>query len=326
MLRSITSFTPSISHFSRLINSSISIAIHTSRKTISTSSTSSQAATVPSASNENPSKLIPGSPATPADYTPTSRRTGVIAIKKGMSALWDEWGVRIPVTILQLDNVKVVQAKTKETDGYTSLQLGSGVRKPHRAGATVVGHCAKFGVETKAKLGEFRVTEDALLPPGTEIRASHFVPGQYVDVTAPSVGKGFQGVMKRWGFKGQPATHGVSIVHRSLGSTGQCQDPGRVFKNKKMPGRMGGKPITTQNLLVYKVDTEANVIYVKGAVPGHDSQFVRVQDSLKKWQRGKLFPEGTTVPFPTDLNASTEGKEIIMPKSGSDPWLKYEQV
>mmetsp|Transcript_19773 Transcript_19773/g.42980 ORF Transcript_19773/g.42980 Transcript_19773/m.42980 type:complete len:275 (-) Transcript_19773:236-1060(-) len=169
------------------------------------------------------------------------RRTGALAMKVGMIPVWDTWGTRHATTVLQLDNCEVVQVKTEETDGYTALQLGVGVAKPSRVKRSTAGHVGKAGVEPKRKLGEFRVSADALLPAGTLINALHFVPGQLVDVCGTSKGKGFQGVMKLWNFKGGKATHGNSLSHRVMGSTGNCQHPGRMFKDKNMPGRMGDR-------------------------------------------------------------------------------------
>jgi large subunit ribosomal protein L3 len=196
-------------------------------------------------------------------------------MKVGMMPVWDKWGTRYATTVLQLDDCRVVQVKTNETDGYTAVQLGVGEAKANRVKGTMAGHMAKWGdLKGKRKLGEFRVTPDCLLTPGTQIPALHFVPGQLVDVCGISKGKGFQGVMKRWNFRGGDATHGNSISHRTMGSTGMCQDPGRVFKNKKMPGRMGAARITTQNLFVVRVDTDRNLVYVNGNVPGQNGTFL----------------------------------------------------
>ncbi|KAL1922201.1 mitochondrial 54S ribosomal protein uL3m [Calcarisporiella thermophila] len=261
------------------------------------------------------------------EWTTASIRTGVLARKKGMTCMWDEWGQRIPVTVLQLDNVQVTDTRTAEKHGYTALQIGCSNRKPKNITKPMLGHYAKVQVPPKMKVAEFRVTPDAMLPVGTQISAAHFVAGQYVDVAAPSLGKGFQGVMKRHGFKGQQASHGVSLAHRSLGSTGQRTDPARVFKGKKMPGRMGGnKQVTVQNLKVMKVDTELNLLLVKGAVPGFDDQFVRIQDAIKLRTSGKAFPPESSVPFPT---ASEElirsiGREAVAKTGGRDPFAVKE--
>mmetsp|Transcript_12936 Transcript_12936/g.25518 ORF Transcript_12936/g.25518 Transcript_12936/m.25518 type:complete len:296 (+) Transcript_12936:24-911(+) len=225
-------------------------------------------------------------------------RTGALAIKAGMMAEFDGWGMRHELTVLFLDGCQVVQAKTKEKNGYTALQLGVSNAKAKNITKPLLQHFANAGVHPKRKLGEFRVNPDAILPLGTTIPASHFVPGQLVDVSGVSKGKGFQGVMKRHGFGGGRASHGVSKAHRSLGSTGQCQDPGKVFKGKKMPGRMGSDNVTMQNLQVFKVDSARNLVYLKGHVPGNAGGFVRIVDAVK----GPHFPcaEGD-VPYPTRL-------------------------
>ncbi|GAA6026724.1 hypothetical protein JCM8097_005816 [Rhodosporidiobolus ruineniae] len=228
----------------------------------------------------------PASSPAQANWTPTTRRTGVLARKHGMTCLWHEDGSRIPVTVLQLDSVEVVSSQsypaTKKTPARHSVIVGCSSRKAKTTSGAMLGQFRKAGVEPKMKVAEFDVTEDALVPAGTVISAGHFVPGQHVDVQAPSIGKGFQGVMKRHGFGGLRASHGVSVSHRSHGSTGQHQDPGRVFPGKKMAGRMGGLNVTTQNLVVERIDTALNVVYVRGAVPGAPGAFVRVSDALKK--------------------------------------------
>jgi large subunit ribosomal protein L3 len=192
-------------------------------------------------------------------------RSGVIAKKMGMTRLFMEDGKQIPVTVLQLDNLQVVAQRTEEKDGYTAVQLGAGSAKAKRTSAAMRGHFAAAKVEPKRKVAEFRVNADALIEVGAEISADHYLEGQYVDVAGTSIGKGFQGAMKRWNFGGLRATHGVSISHRSHGSTGQCQDPGRVFKGKKMAGHMGAARVTTQNLQVVKTDAARGLIMVKGA-------------------------------------------------------------
>lgn len=209
-------------------------------------------------------------------------RSGVIAQKMGMTRIFDEFGQHIPVTVLQVDNLQVVAHKTREKDGYVALQLGAGNKKVSRTSKALRGHFAKAKVEPKKKLVEFRVSDDALIPVGREIRATHFVPGQFVDARGVSIGKGFAGAMKRHNFAGLEATHGISISHRSHGSTGQCQDPGRVFKGKKMAGHMGAKQVTTQNLQVVRIDEARNLVLVKGAVPGAKNSFVELTDALKK--------------------------------------------
>ncbi|KAI9265917.1 translation protein [Sporodiniella umbellata] len=210
-----------------------------------------------------------------------SIRTGIIAKKKGMTSVWSESGIRMPVTVLQLEDNVVTDIRTEEKHGYTAVQVGCSARKEKNAPKPLIEHFKKLGVELRQKLFEFRVTKDAILPIGTELTAGHFVEGQYVDVTAPSIGKGFAGVMKRWNFKGLPASHGVSLTHRSGGSTGQRKWPSKVFKGKKMAGRLGGENVTVQSLKVVKVDPELNLIFVKGSVPGFDDQFIKVKDAIK---------------------------------------------
>ncbi|MDF7673886.1 50S ribosomal protein L3 [Acetobacteraceae bacterium ESL0709] len=209
-------------------------------------------------------------------------RTGLIAKKLGMTRLFKEDGTHVPVTVLHLDNVEVVDARTNARDGYTAVQLGITNAKTKHVTKANRGHFARVKVEPKRKLVEFRVAEDALLTPGTKISAAHFVVGQKVDVTGQSKGKGFAGVMKRHNFAGLEATHGVSISHRSHGSTGQRQDPGRVFKGKKMAGHLGDERVTTQNLEIAAVDEERNLIMVRGAVPGAKNGYVLVRDAIKK--------------------------------------------
>ena len=209
-------------------------------------------------------------------------RTGLIAQKLGMSRIFDATGKHVPVTVLKVDACQVVAVQTKEKNGYTSVQLGSGNKKASRVSKAERGHFAKAKVEPKKKVVEFRVDEGHLLEVGSELCASHFIPGQYVDVTGVTIGKGFQGGMKRWNFGGLRATHGVSVSHRSIGSTGMRQDPGRVFKNKKMPGHMGNKSRTMPNLKVIAVDAEHGLIMVNGAVPGYKGSWVTVKDSMKK--------------------------------------------
>jgi large subunit ribosomal protein L3 len=213
-------------------------------------------------------------------------RTGVIAEKIGMTRIYDEFGASVPVTVLRLDNLQVVAQRTKEKDGYTAVQLGMGKAKKHRVNKAQLATFAKANVEAKKKLAEFRVAEDALIPVGQEIRANHFVAGQFVDVIGTSKGKGFAGAMKRWNFRGLEASHGVSVSHRSHGSTGQRQDPGRTFKNKKMAGHLGVDRVTVENLEVVSIDEVRNLILIKGAVPGVDKAIVRVIDAHKRARPG----------------------------------------
>ena len=218
-------------------------------------------------------------------------RTGVIAKKVGMTRLFQEDGRHVPVTVLALDNCQVVSIRTNETDGYTALQVGSGEAKQKNVAKPQREHFAKAEVPLKRKVAEFRVSEDAVLAVGSTIAASHFLPGQLVDISGHTQGKGFQGGMKRWNFGGLRATHGVSLSHRSLGSTGNRQDPGRVFKGKKMAGHMGDRQRTQQNLEIVRTDDERGLIFVKGSVPGAKNSWLMVSDAVKV-----PLPEG--VPFP----------------------------
>ncbi|KZY04361.1 MULTISPECIES: 50S ribosomal protein L3 [unclassified Sulfitobacter] len=218
-------------------------------------------------------------------------RSGVIAKKVGMTRLFMEDGRQVPVTVLQLDKLQVVAQRTAERDGYTAVQLGAGTAKAKRTSQAMRGHFAAASVEPKRKVAEFRVDADAMLNVGEEIIADHYFAGQYVDVAGTSIGKGFAGAMKRHNFGGLRASHGVSISHRSHGSTGQCQDPGKVFKGKKMAGHMGAARVTTQNLEVVKTDSARGLIMVKGAVPGSKGGWVTVKDAVKK-----PFPENAILP------------------------------
>ena len=209
-------------------------------------------------------------------------RTGVIAKKLGMTRFFDASGQHVPVTVLSLDGCTVTAQRTQERDGYVALQLGAGVKKAKNTSQAMRGHFAKALVEPKHIIAEFRCTEADLIEVGAEITADHFVEGQIVDVQGHSIGKGFQGAMKRWNFGGLRATHGVSVSHRSHGSTGQRQDPCKVFKGKKMAGHLGQEVITTQNLTVVRVDVERGLIMVKGSVPGSEGSYVKIRDSRKK--------------------------------------------
>jgi large subunit ribosomal protein L3 len=221
-------------------------------------------------------------------------RTGLIAKKLGMTRIFRDDGTHVPVTVLHLDAVQVVTARTEERDGYSAVQLGWGRAKVKNVSKPNRGHFAKNKVEPKARLAEFRVDADALLEPGATLSAAHFVVGQRVDVTGTSKGKGFAGAMKRWNFAGLEASHGVSISHRSHGSTGNRQDPGRVFKNKKMAGHLGNERVTTLGLEVAAVDAEKGLIFVKGAVPGARNGFVLVRDAIK-------HPRPADAPYPAAL-------------------------
>ncbi|EDM70013.1 30S ribosomal protein S10 [Roseobacter sp. AzwK-3b] len=218
-------------------------------------------------------------------------RSGVIAKKVGMTRLFMEDGRQVPVTVLQLDKLQVVAQRTPEKDGYTAVQLGAGSIKAKRVSQPMRGHFASAKVEPKRKIAEFRVAPENMINVGEEITADHYFAGQYVDVCGTSIGKGFAGAMKRHNFKGLEMTHGVSISHRSHGSTGQCQDPGKVFKGKKMAGHMGAVRVTTQNLQVVKTDADRGLIMVKGAVPGSKGGWVTIKDAVKK-----PFPENAILP------------------------------
>jgi len=218
-------------------------------------------------------------------------RSGVIAKKLGMTRLFMEDGRQIPVTVLQLDGLQVVAQRTTDKDGYTAIQLGAGSAKAKRVSAPMRGHFAAAKVEPKRKLAEFRVDPENLVAVGEEITADHYFEGQFVDVSGTSTGKGFAGAMKRHNFGGWRASHGVSISHRSHGSTGQCQDPGRVFKGKKMAGHLGSVRVTTQNLQVVRTDADRGLIMVKGAVPGTKGGWVTIKDAVKK-----PFPENAVLP------------------------------
>src|SRR6478735_3795824 len=209
-------------------------------------------------------------------------RSGVVAQKVGMTRVFTDAGEHVPVTVLRLAQCQVVAHRTKDKNGYVALQLGSGARRSNNMSKADRGYFGKQNVEPKRKLAEFRVTEDALIPVGAEITADHFIPGQFVDVSGITIGKGFAGGMKRWNFAGLRATHGVSISHRSIGSTGGRQDPGKTFKNKKMPGHMGAERITTLNLKVVQTDVERGLIMIEGAVPGSKGGWITVRDAVKK--------------------------------------------
>lgn len=237
-------------------------------------------------------------------------RTGLIARKVGMSRLFGDDGTHVPVTVLDVGDCQVVAQKTAERDGYFALQLGWGKAKVKNVTKAMRGHYAKAKVEPKRKLAEFRVSEDGLVDVGTELSAAHFVTGQFVDVTGTSIGKGFAGVMKRHSFSGLGASHGVSVNHRSQGSTGQCQDPGKVFKGKKMAGQMGNVTVTTQNLEVVGTDPERGLILVKGAVPGSKDGYVRIADAVKKQP-----PDG--LPFPCAIRGQEPESPAAAPADDS---------
>jgi large subunit ribosomal protein L3 len=233
-------------------------------------------------------------------------RTGLIAEKVGMTRVFDAEGAHVPVTVLKMDGCQVVAVRTAEKDGYTAVQLGLGKAKVKNVTKPMRGHFAKAKVEPKRRLVEFRVSADALLDVGAELSATHFLPGQYVDVTANSIGKGFAGVMKRHNFSGLRATHGVSVSHRSHGSTGNRQDPGRTFPGKLMAGHMGAARVTTQNLKIISVDAERGLILVQGSVPGAAGGYVLVADAKKRTAPKDL-------PFPGAIKAAAEAAAAEQP-------------
>ena len=218
-------------------------------------------------------------------------RSGVIAQKVGMTRIYTDDGINVPVTVLRMESVQVVSQRTNEKNGYTAVQLGAGKAKVKNVSQPMRGHFAVAKVEPKRKLVEFRVSEENMIDVGAELSAEHFIAGQKVDVTGTSIGKGFAGAMKRHNFGGLRATHGVSVSHRSHGSTGQCQDPGKVFKGKRMAGHMGSTRVTTQNLEVVKTDAERGLLMIKGAVPGSKGSWIMVRDAIKK-----ALPEGAPTP------------------------------
>ena len=226
-------------------------------------------------------------------------RTGLIARKLGMTRVFGDDGMHTPVTVLKVDNCQVVAVKTAERDGYTALQLGVGAAKVKNVSKPMRGHFAKSKVEPKRKLAEFRVTDDALIDVGAELTADHFIAGQHVDVAGTSIGKGFAGAMKRHNFAGLEASHGVSISHRSHGSTGHSQDPGKVFKGKKMAGHLGDARTTVQNLKIHSTDPEGGLILIAGAVPGSKGGYVLVSDATKR-------PAPDDVPFPGAVRVADE--------------------
>jgi large subunit ribosomal protein L3 len=237
-------------------------------------------------------------------------RSGIIAKKVGMTRLFMDDGKQIPVTVLAMENLQVVAQRNSDKDGYTAVQLGAGAAKAKNTSKAMRGHFATAKVEPKRKVAEFRVAPENLIEVGAEITADHYVQGQFVDVSGTSIGKGFAGAMKRHNFGGLRASHGVSISHRSHGSTGQCQGPGKVFKGKKMAGHMGAVRVTTQNLQVVKTDVERGLIMIKGAVPGSKGGWVTIKDAVKK-------PLPENVPFPAALR-STEAPAAEAPAEGGE--------
>jgi large subunit ribosomal protein L3 len=242
-------------------------------------------------------------------------RTGVIAKKLGMTRFFDEAGQHVPVTVLSLDGCQVTGQRTLDKDGYVALQLGAGAKKAKNTSQAMRGHFAKALVEPKHHVTEFRVSEDNLIDVGAELTADHFVPGQKVDVQGVTIGKGFAGGMKRWNFSGLRATHGVSVSHRSLGSTGQRQDPGKTFKGKKMGGQLGVETVTTQNLTVWRIDAERGLILIKGAVPGAEGSYVKVSDAVKKALHADAPKPGA---FRTAGAAPAEAPAAAAPEASSN--------
>jgi large subunit ribosomal protein L3 len=238
-------------------------------------------------------------------------RTGVIAKKMGMTRLFQDDGRHVPVTVLALEGNQVISVREMDRDGYTAVQLGAGVAKSKNVAKPQRGHFGKAEVEPKAVVHEFRVNEDGLLDVGAEISADHYVAGQIVDIQGKTQGKGFQGGMKRWGFGGLRATHGVSVSHRSLGSTGQRQDPGKVFKNKKMAGHMGDKYRTQQNLEIVSTDVERGLLFVKGSVPGSKGGWLFVKDSVK-------VARHADAPFPAGLKTTNSNIAADTPAETTD--------
>ncbi|WP_265570086.1 50S ribosomal protein L3 [Sphingomicrobium nitratireducens] len=238
-------------------------------------------------------------------------RTGVIAKKMGMTRLFQADGRHVPVTVLQMDGVQVVGRREMDRDGYTAVQLGAGKAKAKNVAKPQRGAFAKAEVEPKQKVVEFRVDEDALLDIGVELSAEHFVEGQMVDIQGVTQGKGFAGAMKRWGFGGMRATHGVSISHRAHGSTGNRQDPGRVFKNKKMAGHMGARNRTQQNLEIVRTDAERGLLFVKGSVPGSKGGWLMVTDAVK-------LPKNENAPFPAGLKSDAKAQNNAAAEAPAD--------
>src|SRR3954453_22219027 len=236
-------------------------------------------------------------------------RTGVIAKKVGMTRLFQADGRHVPVTVLQLDDVQVVGRRETDRDGYSAVQLGAGKAKPKNVAKPQRVAFGKAEVEPKVRVVEFRAPDDALLDVGAHISADHFVPGQLVDVAGVTQGKGFAGAMKRWGFSGLRATHGVSVSHRSHGSTGQRQDPGKVFKNKKMAGHMGARNRTQQNLEVVRTDPIRGLLFIKGSVPGHKGSWLSISDAIK-------VARPDAAPYPAGLVETLKVEEVEVPAAG----------
>lgn len=275
-------------------------------------------------------ELMPEKYADDPIWTLRDKRSGALAIKVGMMPVWDDWGVRHACTVLWLDRNIVIGHKTMEKHGYVAVQVAAGERKAKNVGKCISGqyqHVEGLEESPPYLVQEFRITdEEHLLPMYSKIHARHFVPGQNIDVAGTSKGKGFQGAMKRHNFAGMPATHGTSLSHRALGSTGQCQDPGKVFKGKKMAGRMGGERVSVQNLKVVKVDRGRDLVYIAGAVPGQKGAFVEIRDAMKKplWSTNQVQDSLRRPPLPTfeydpEIDGSGQCHEELMPLGEDDP-------
>jgi len=246
-----------------------------------------------------------------------ARRTGLLGTKLGMMQLWDHHGVRLPITVIKVDSQVIGMKNVLSPRGLLGLQVGTGRAKLKNTHKAMLVHCAKNGVAPPRKIVEFAVTPDAMLPLGWRFNVRHFVPGQFVDVTGTSIGKGFQGGMKKWGFGGLNASHGVSVTHRSIGATGSRQDPGKVFKGKKMPGRMGGKRVTKQNNKLFKIDVKNNLLFVVGTLPGNKGNYLIIKDAVKRpWNPETPPPFPTHRPQPSD----EEIEEIVCAPEEADPF------
>ncbi|MEW5306372.1 MAG: hypothetical protein WDW36_008840 [Sanguina aurantia] len=258
-------------------------------------------------------------PPKPSPMLPDSHRVGCIAIKAGMTQEWDEHGVRVPLTVLWVDECEVVGVNTPERNGRWALQVGAGYTKQKSMALSRAGFFLTQGVPFKKKVHEWPVSQDAVLPIGTHITSAHYVPGQRVDVTGWTKFKGFQGVMKRWGFKGLPATRGVSLAHRSPGAIGGRQDPGKVWKGQKLPGHMGNERRTVQNCLVYKVDSARNLLYIRGQLPGPVGRFVFLRDAVRNTHE---FRSKFAIPFPA-FCGDPAAAPVAVYKTPKDPYLMY---
>eukprot|EP00049_Salpingoeca_infusionum_P022757 m.8625 g.8625 ORF g.8625 m.8625 type:complete len:307 (-) comp5379_c0_seq1:266-1186(-) len=243
-----------------------------------------------------------------------TRRCGLLARKVGMTQLFTEWGERVPVTAFQVENMQVLAQRTPEKHGYTALQVGAEDVAPRKVTKQQLTVFENLGIKPKRHICEFKVSDDCLLPVGTELTCEHFIPGQYVDIQGVTIGKGFQGVMKRHNFGGMPASHGVTLTHRKAGGMGGGQDPGRVWKGKRMEGRMGGKKVTQMNLQVYRVDTRYNMLFVVGSVPGSKNSIVKIKDAMTK--------PPSEAPIPTQPAHSLPKMPFTVSGAAQDPFAK----